>query len=48
MLGLKSLLSKLLRNYKFCLGDSEEKLGLVAEAVLKSLNAIRLKFSRRK
>jgi cytochrome P450 family 4 len=47
MLELKSLLSKLLRNYKLCLGNPEEKLELVLEIVLKSRNGIRLKISRR-
>jgi hypothetical protein len=47
MLELKSLLSKLLRNYKLCLGDPEEKLEFVAELVLKSRTGIRLKISRR-
>jgi len=47
MLQLKSLLSKLLRNYKLCLGDPEEKLEFVAELVLKSRNGIRMKISRR-
>jgi len=47
MLELKSLLSKLLRNYKLCLGDPEEKLELLAELVLKSRNGIKLKISRR-
>jgi cytochrome P450 len=47
MLELKSLLSKLLRNYTFFLGDPEEKLECVAELVLKSRNGIRLKIARR-
>jgi hypothetical protein len=47
MLELKSLLSKLLRNYKLYLGDPEEKLEFYAELVLKSRNGIRLKISRR-
>jgi len=47
MLELKSLLSKLLRNYKLCLENPEEKLEFVAELVLKSRNGFRLKISRR-
>jgi cytochrome P450 family 4 len=48
MLELKSLLSKLLRNYKFSLGDPEEKMKLIGELVLRSLNGINLKLERRK
>ena len=48
MLELKSLLSKVLMNYKLCLGHPEEQLKLVAELVLRSQNGIRLKLERRK
>lgn len=47
MLELKSLLSKLLRNYKFSLGDPEEKMKLIAELVLRSKNGINLKLEGR-
>jgi hypothetical protein len=47
MLELKSLLSKLLMNYKLCLGDPKEELEFVAELVLRSRNGIRIKISRR-
>jgi cytochrome P450 len=47
MLELKSLLSKLLRNYKFSLGDPEEKMKLMAELVLRPINGINLKLERR-
>jgi hypothetical protein len=48
VLELKSLLSKLLRNYTLCLRDPEEKLEFVAELLLKSRNGIRLKIAHRK
>jgi cytochrome P450 family 4 len=48
MMELKSVLSKLLRKYKICLGDPLEKLNFVAELVLKSRNGIRLKLAQRK
>ncbi|PNF34049.1 Cytochrome P450 4C1 [Cryptotermes secundus] len=47
MLEVKSLLSKLLRNYKFYLGDPEEKMKLNGELVLRSINGINLKLERR-
>jgi hypothetical protein len=47
MLELKSLFSKLLRNYKFSLGDPEEKMKLMAELVLRSINGINLKIESR-
>jgi hypothetical protein len=47
MLEVKSLLSKLLRNYKFSLGDPEERMKLNGELVLRSINGINLKLERR-
>jgi hypothetical protein len=48
MLELKSLLSKLLRNYRFCLGDPEEELEVYEELVLTAKKGIRLKIAHRK
>jgi cytochrome P450 len=48
MLELKSLLSKLLRNYTLCLGDPEEELELYGELVLRARKGIRLKIAHRK
>jgi hypothetical protein len=47
MLELKSLLSTLLRKYKFSLGDSEDKMKLIAELVLRSATGINLKLENR-
>ncbi|GFG34777.1 hypothetical protein Cfor_09045, partial [Coptotermes formosanus] len=47
MLELKSLLSKILRNYKLCPGDPDEELKFVLELVLRSQKGIRLKLERR-
>jgi hypothetical protein len=47
MLELKSLLSQLLRNYKFTLGDPDEKMKITAGLVLRSEKGINLKLERR-
>jgi hypothetical protein len=47
MLEMKSILSKMLRKYKFSLSDPDEKLKLVAELVLRSANGFRLKVAHR-
>jgi hypothetical protein len=47
MLELKSLLSTLLRKYKFSLGDPEEKMKVIVELVLRSANGTNLKIESR-
>lgn len=46
MLEMKSLLSKVLRNYEF-VEDPEHEVILTAETVLKSANGIRVGLKRR-
>jgi cytochrome P450 family 4 len=48
MLELKSLLSTLLRKYTFSLGDSEDKMKLIGELVLRSTTGINLRIESRK
>lgn len=47
MLEIKSMISKMLRNYVIHSGGPENEVILLAEAVLTSLNGFHLKLSRR-
>lgn len=47
MLELKSIVSKILRNYEVHSGGPENEVVLVAEAVLSSKNGVNLKLTRR-
>lgn len=48
MLEIKSMVSKILRNFVVHSGGPENDIVLIAEAVLSSRNGINLKLTRRK